>query len=179
MKIVDKPTYTRHITGELKRFDDRNTGFSRGAVEGDKYTLMHDNSVVNIEKQTAGKTILDHATWVAGRTVDYVVRRNLLGRKISPIYNKKYRLAHPDPLKMTEIIKETARWIGADMVGVAKLNPLWIYTHWGNQNVGDYRIKTFSNRLFKLTKKEEICPGMSILFCRHFLLWDYIFASNG
>ena len=135
MKIVDKPTYTKHNTGELKRFDDRNTGFSRGAVEGDKYTLMHDNSVVNIEKQTAGKTILDHATWVAGRTVDYVVRRNLLGREISPIYNKKYRLAHPDPLKMTEIIKETARWIGADMVGVAQLNPLWIYTHWGNQNV--------------------------------------------
>ncbi len=48
VKIVDKPTYTRHITGEHKRFDDRNTGFSRGAVEGDKYTLMHDNSVINI-----------------------------------------------------------------------------------------------------------------------------------
>jgi len=135
MKIVNEPTYTKHITGELKRFDDRNTGFSRGAVEGDKYTLMHDNSVLNIEKQATGKTILDHATWVAGRTVDYVVRRNLLGRNIVPIYNRKYRLKHPDPETMTKIIKEKARWIGADNVGVAKLNPLWIYTHWGIQNV--------------------------------------------
>lgn len=135
MRYVSEPTYKRYITSELKRFDDRNTGFSRGAVEGDKYTVMHDQSIQNIEKIAPGKTILDHARWVAGRTVDYVVRRNMLGREDRPIYNTKYRLESPDPSEITKIIKDTALWIGADMVGVAKLNPLWIYTHWGMQNV--------------------------------------------
>lgn len=135
MEYVKEPTYKRFITGELKSFDDRNTAFSRGAVEGNKYTAMHNQCIKNIEVASPGKTILDHATWVAGATVDYVVRRNLLGRETKPIYNTKYRLKDPDPVAMTRIIKEKALWIGADKVGVAKLNPLWIYSHWGNQNV--------------------------------------------
>ena len=135
MKYVTEPTYKRYITGDLKRFDDRHTGFSRGAVESDKYTAMHDQSVENIEKVIPGKTILDHAKWVSGRTVDYIVRKTKLARETPPIYNDKYRLKDPDPAAMTKVIKETALWIGADLVGVAELNPLWIYTHWGMQNV--------------------------------------------
>jgi len=135
MKYVKEPTYKKYITGELKRFDDRNTGFSRGHVEGNKYTAMHEQSIDNIKKAPRGQSILDHATWVAGATVDYVVRKNLLGREISPLYNTDYRLKNPDPAAMTATIKDTARWIGADMVGIAKVNPLWIYTHWGHQNV--------------------------------------------
>ena len=135
MRYVERPTYKRLITGELERFDDRNTAFSRGAVEGNKYAVMHDQCLSNVEKARPGKTLLDHATWVAGATVDYVVRGNLLGRETKPIYNTKYRLKDPDPVALTRIIKEKARWIGADMVGVAKLDPRWIYTNWGHQNV--------------------------------------------
>jgi reductive dehalogenase len=58
-----------------------------------------------------------------------------LGRVAVPVYNRKFKLKHPDAAAMTKTIKEKARWIGADMVGVAKLNPLWIYSHWGNHNV--------------------------------------------
>ncbi len=135
MKCVNEPTYKKFITGGIERFDDRNTGFARGAVEGDKYSVMHDKSIVNIEKRVPGKTILDHATWVAGRTVDYIMRKNNLARESAIIYNHKYRLKNPDPAAMTEIVKETALWIGANLVGVAKLNPLWVYTHWGKHNV--------------------------------------------
>ncbi len=134
MKRLDEPYYTKYITGPLKRFDERDTGFSRGADEGDKYTLMHRTSVDNIKKLIPGKTILDHAMWVAARTTDYILRKNALARKGAPIYNKEYRLKNPDPAAMTKVIKEMARWIGADLVGVAKLNPLWIYTHWGAHN---------------------------------------------
>ena len=129
MRYVKEPTYKRLITGELERFDDRNTAFSRGAVEGNKYTAMHDQCLSNVEKTRPGKTLLDHATWVAGATVDYVVRGNLLGRETKPIYNTVYRFKNPDPVALTEIIKEKALWIGADMVGVAELDPLWIYTN--------------------------------------------------
>lgn len=135
MRYVREPTYRQFITGELERFDDRNTAFSRGHVEGNKYTVMHDQCIENLKKGRPGQNILDHATWVAGATVDYVVRANLLGRETQPIYNTEYRLKNPDPAALTETIKEKALWIGADMVGVAKLNPSWIYTHWGNQNV--------------------------------------------
>jgi reductive dehalogenase len=135
MRFVDKPTYTRFITGELRRFDDRNTAFSRGAVDGQKYTRMHDQSLANLAKAVPGKTILDHATWVAGRTGDYTIRRAALGRECQPYYNRTYRLRDPNPAAMSRIVKQTAAWIGADRVGIARLNPLWIYTHWGMQNV--------------------------------------------
>lgn len=134
MRRVEQPTYTRFITGELKRFDERNTGFSRGAIEGDKYTAMHDRSIANIEKGMPGKTILDHATWVAGRTADYVLRKSKLARETPPTYNHKFRLRSAEPAAMTRVIKQTATWIGADLVGVARLNPMWIYTHWGLHN---------------------------------------------
>jgi hypothetical protein len=135
MRFVAEPTYKRFITGGLKRFDDRNTAFSRGAVEGEKYTRMHDQSLANLVKAVPGKTILDHATRVAGRTGDYIIRRAALGREHKPYYNKSYRLKNPDPVEMSRIIKEKAAWIGADLTGIARLNPLWIYTHWGLQNV--------------------------------------------
>jgi len=64
-----------------------------------------------------------------------VVRANLLGRETIPIYNNEYRLKNPNPKELTKIIKEKARWLGADDVGIAKINPAYIYTHWGNQNV--------------------------------------------
>ncbi len=130
MRYVKEPTYKRLITAELERFDDRNTGFSRGHVGSNKYTAMHNQCIKNFKKGRPGQTLLDHATWVAGATVDYVVRGNLLGRETKPIYNTEYTLKDPDPVALTKIIKEKALWIGADMVGIAELNPLWIYTHW-------------------------------------------------
>ena len=135
MKRLGNPTYTKYITGELKRFDDRNTAFSRGAVEGDRYTVMYQNGVNSMAKKLPGKTILDHAMGAAARTPDLIFRKTAYARNESPATNKLYRLQNPDPIAMTRIIKDMARWIGADQVGVTKLNPLWIYTHWGRHNV--------------------------------------------
>lgn len=134
MQYLNEPTYVKYITGGLKRFDERNTGFSRGAVEGDLYTRMHDKSVSNISKMVSGKTIFEHAQWVSGRTVDYILRKNALAREGAPIYNTKYKLKNTDPDQLTQTIKKVALWLGADLVGVAKLNPAWVYTHWGLHN---------------------------------------------
>lgn len=135
MKYVKDPTYKQFITGDIPRFDDRNTAFSKGQRQGNKYTSMHNKCVENLKKNKKGKTIIDAATFSAGATVDYVVRKNLLGRKIPPVYNTAYRLKSPAPEKMSRVIKKKAQWIGADLVGVAKTDPRWIYTHWGEQNV--------------------------------------------
>ncbi len=97
MKFAKEPTYKQYITGEVPRFDDRNTAFSRGHVEGNKYTAMHNKCITNFVKNKAGKSIIDHATFAAGPTVDYVVRKNLLGREMLPVYNKDYNLKSTDP----------------------------------------------------------------------------------
>ncbi len=76
MKFVKEPTYKKFITGDVPRFDDRNTAFSRGQVEGNKYTVMHNNCIENLKKNKSGKSIMDHATFVAGATVDYIVRKS-------------------------------------------------------------------------------------------------------
>ncbi len=135
MKFVKEPTYKQYITGEVPRFDDRNTAFSRGHVEGNKYTAMHNRCIENFKKNKTGKSIIDHATFAAGATIDYVVRKNLLGREMLPAYNKDYKLKSTDSEKLSKILKEKAKWIGADLVGIARVNPQWIYTHWGQQNV--------------------------------------------
>jgi epoxyqueuosine reductase len=134
MKVVAEPTYKKHIRGPIERFDDRNGGFSRGRVEGNKYTKMHERSVENIRKNVRGKTVLDHGLWVAGRTVDYVMRRTQYGRETIPQFNLEYRPENQNPKELTRTIKKVARWLGADLVGIARLNRDWVYSHWGDQN---------------------------------------------
>ncbi len=50
MRYVKEPTYTQFITGNIPRFDDRNTAFSKGQREGNKYTSMHNQCVENLKK---------------------------------------------------------------------------------------------------------------------------------
>jgi len=133
--VVREPTYKKFITGHLERFDERNNAFSFGANEGDKFTRMREKSIENIEREIPGKSILENAMRVAARTVDYVLRAEKLARSGDPIYNKYFRLKYPDPGAMTKIIKEMAKWLGADLVGIAKLNTLWLYTNWGKNSV--------------------------------------------
>jgi epoxyqueuosine reductase len=136
MKILKEPTYKRYVTGPFERFDDRMTGFSRGRVDpaGSKYDKMHQRSVENIRKNVKGKTVLDHGLWVAGRTVDYVMRRTQYGRETVAQFNREFKVEDRTPADLTKIIKRVARWLGADLVGVAKLNRSWVYSRWGDQN---------------------------------------------
>jgi epoxyqueuosine reductase len=135
MKRLKKPYYFKFITQEQKRFDDRNTGFSRGTKEGDKYALITRNALKYMEEKISGKTILDRAMVAAFRTVDYALRKTEHAREGSHTQNTTYRLKNPNPEALTRIVKDAARWIGADLVRVAKVNPLWIYSHWGIYNV--------------------------------------------
>jgi len=135
MRYLKEPYYRKDIIGPLKRFDDRNTGFSRGVHEENKYQSIFEKSVQNVEKAIPGRTILHHAINASSKTVDSVLRKTVLGREEGLVRNRTFRLKNPDPPSVTRIIKETARWFGADRVGVAELNPAWIYSHWGDHNV--------------------------------------------
>ena len=136
MKTVKEPTYKKHVTGPIERFDDRLTGFSRGRIDpaGSKYDKMHQRSVENIRKNVKGKTVLDHGLWVAGRTVDYVMRRTQYGRETVAQFNREFKADGMSPEENTRIVKRVARWLGADLVGIARLNRSWVYSRWGDQN---------------------------------------------
>jgi reductive dehalogenase len=43
-----------------------------------------------------------------------------------------------DPVQATELVKQFGLHIGADMVGICKVNPLWVYSHRGEIHYGNY-----------------------------------------
>jgi reductive dehalogenase len=46
--------------------------------------------------------------------------------------------AELDPAKATKIVKKWAKHLGADLVGVCKIDPRWAYTHRGRIHYGDW-----------------------------------------
>jgi reductive dehalogenase len=143
-KIVSEPTYKQFIVGELQRFDESNHVYSRvdrGEVipleiipKGDlsKSAVHRIFSFNSDRKNRRGYTQADYALRWAGRTIDYQARRYLHGREIEP---KDHRMAIDDVDKVTNLIKKTAKWFGADMVGIAPLNKTWVYSHWGDHSI--------------------------------------------
>lgn len=140
MSKVKEPTYKRFITGPLLRFNDRNGGFSRlqrdevPKEEGQQAPgsvmdkLVHKDSSV---KERKGYEQKDYALAWAGRTVDYVIRRNLYSRD-SAIAETAVDVS--DRAAITRQVKSAARWFGADLVGICEVNPSWVYSHWGDYN---------------------------------------------
>ncbi len=140
MRKVKEPTYKRFITGPLLRFNDRNGGFSRlqrdevPKEEGQQAPgsvmdkLVHKDSSV---KERKGYEQKDYALAWAGRTVDYVIRRNLYSRD-SAIAETAVDVS--DRAAIPRQVKSAARWFGADLVGICEVNPSWVYSHWGDYN---------------------------------------------
>jgi reductive dehalogenase len=55
-----------------------------------------------------------------------------LGREIEP---KSPPVEIDDIQRMTNLIKKTGKWFGADLVGIGPLNRTWVYSHWGDHSV--------------------------------------------
>ena len=143
MSRVTKATYERFITGPIPRFDDRNSGFSkleRGEIAApDNIEKQKGGAATIIERALTRDTTLeekdgyrqeDYALKQAGRTVD-AFRKYLFSRDAEV---DEDRVDASDRVAMTRKIKRVARWFGADRVGICKINPSWIYSHWGDNN---------------------------------------------
>lgn len=142
-KKISEPTYKRFIVGELKRFNEANHAFSRvdrGEIippeeipEGDAKVPVHNIFTFNPNrKEKRGYRQSDYALRWAGRTIDYVARRHFFGRDDKP---QKPPVAIDDIRRMTNLIKKTAKWFGADLVGIGPLNRTWVYSRWGDHSV--------------------------------------------
>lgn len=145
MKQAPKTTYHPFITGPILRFDDRNSGFSQFHREqaekidmqagGDKPSS---SSTVRLQKGDPSKIEKrkgfgkkDYALSWAGRTIDYLVRKNYYTRD-SDVADEQVPIS--DRSSMALQVKTAAKWLGADGVGICEANPAWIYSHWGEYN---------------------------------------------
>ncbi len=142
-RVLD-PTYKKFIVGELRRFDESNHVYSRvdrGELippevipkGGSSKSAVHRIFTFDaVRKQAPGYSQADYALRWAGRTIDYLSRQNLYGREIEP---SPIRFEADNVQGITDLIKKTAKWFGASLVGIAPLNRLWVYSHWGDHSI--------------------------------------------
>ena len=136
---IDRPTYD--IVGELIRFDERDTVFSRerlvpGSPEERAYHAVHPERI-EIDGRIATFIETVGQPEESGSQIDAA----LYSATFDPIAG----LALPDvvggqeapgqveaePMAMASRIKALARHLGADDVRIGPLNPAWVYSHRG------------------------------------------------
>lgn len=141
---VSEPTYTKYIVGEIPRFDESRQAYSRalrgefspdgaGPKEAPAGPAHHQVFRFNADREKRpGFSRTDFALRWAGRTLDFVGRKNLIGRESEPTAP---RVEITDPYRITKIVKNAARWFGADLVGITALDRSWVYSHRGDNSV--------------------------------------------
>lgn len=133
---------------ELKRFSEKDIAFKKVSEElgAPWMTLWFKNMLGNVKESKIGKTVSvgspkearEHvAFWVAAATWNRVAgpygegleNKGLLSWKPInvPAMFRGNPDADPNPADLTKKIKQIARFVGANRVGVAKLNPKWVY----------------------------------------------------
>ena len=141
VRQVDEPTYYQFLTDKVKKFDERNTIFSR--IAWDEGYQQRVGKVMPFVTQTdpsflEGNALVAGAIYVdqtAGSFHPYYpgyfghIRDNgglySWDDEINP---EKYPIG--DPAEMSDRIKKVARFYGADLVGISKIDPRWVYENY-------------------------------------------------
>ena len=148
----------KYIVGKIERFNSSNSTFARPSWDADFMKLLDDWSFVGDVKDRAGYRLEDQslrwasrrgsqlmetfnnnkpnpsetalavtAAWKAGMAT----RPTVIGSAYRPPEGVKINT--DNPAKTTQIIKKAARYFGADIVGVCKLERRWVYSHAGGK----------------------------------------------
>jgi ferredoxin len=133
-----------YVTGEVARYDERDMVFARNSIPPgtqmyDEYYGLHPE----YEEMDAGRRSKGGTVGPRPGAIDKGHRPNLAMTKsaycvlptlgpqqaISPEQgNEPYTM---DPHNASEIVKGYARHLGADLVGICRVNQLWAYSHRG------------------------------------------------
>ena len=140
IKRVDEPTFTDYLV-DVKRFDEKNTIFSRIAWDEDyqqrvgkvmPFVTQTDPSFMEGNALVAGAIHVDDT---AGSLHPYYPGYFGHIREFGGLYNwedevnpEKYPIS--DPALMSERIKQVARIYGADLVGITKVDKRWLYENY-------------------------------------------------
>jgi len=139
VKELDSPTY-KVDKGKLERFDSRLMIFNR--INLDKNWVGYgrtekENALKNISENKAGYTRLDYSLKEAAWTVHdawlEAVSQSRIPRPRGSVLGSEWYNKEMDINKITEIsdhVKKAAKFFGANLVGITKLNRYWLFKNW-------------------------------------------------
>ncbi len=140
IKRVEEPTFTQYLV-DVQRFDEKNTIFSRIAWDeayqqrvGNvmPFVTLTDPSFQEGNALVAGAIQVDDK---AGSFHPYYPGYFGHIREFDGLYGWEDEVSDQkfpvdDPELMSEKIKKVARFYGADLVGITKIDPKWIYENY-------------------------------------------------
>lgn len=147
-----------HVVGEGERFDERDIVFARQRMQADgspqqaavyrRYYDTHpDREAPDAQRRSKGLlgtvASIDQgwppnvAMLHAGFDMPDILGPHGVGEPDSHAQAGR-ETVNTDPAQATERVKNLARHIGADMVGVCKVNPLWVYSHRGEIHYNNF-----------------------------------------
>jgi len=117
------------------RFDERNTVFAR--VHWDKDASFHETDYrgeaqAKIALGEEGYSRIEFARLLASWTVHDCFGGAFSWKRLGradPAMMQLGKVDVADPAAMSEEVRKTARMFGADLVGIARVNERWIYSH--------------------------------------------------
>jgi len=118
-----------------RRFDERQTAFARQHWDREASYYERDyraDAPERVSTGDAGYTRVELARLLASWTVHNCFSGAFSWKRLGQADAALMRLGRhvvDDPARMTAETKETARTFGADLVGVCRLDPRWVYSH--------------------------------------------------
>lgn len=139
-----------HLEGDVERFDERDVVFARVRLTPEKkpyYRAYYDErqDQEQVDSQRRAKGLLGRLGSIDNsyQPLNAMVHAafdipDLLGpsAKSSPVGGQERKQL--DPAQATEMVKQLGLHIGADMVGICRVNPLWVYSRRGEIHYGNY-----------------------------------------
>ena len=150
VRRVGQPTYTRFLTADLARFDQRNHALSRSSWDRD-YQRELGSAVPRPGRESPAEMLEGYARVSGAIYVDDTagsLNPNYGGysghlQDSAGLYNwddpvspNQYPVM--DPAAVSQRIKHMARFYGADLVGICRLDPRWVYSHYFDMETAAY-----------------------------------------
>ncbi len=149
IRRVDQPTYSEFLMGQVGRFDERNTVFSRTIWDEEYQALVQEAAAkapADDLQALEGRALVAGAIYVddtAGMLhpnyYGYMGHMNDVGGLYAwddPVNPAQFPV--PDPAWMSGRIKEVARFYGADLVGICEVDQHWMYSHTFERATGNH-----------------------------------------
>ncbi|MDZ7843976.1 MAG: reductive dehalogenase [Anaerolineales bacterium] len=147
-KQVNEPTYAQYLTDKIKPFNEKNTVFSRTLWDEEYQEKLKeyaakapplDQEAIEGQALVAGSIYVDDtAGSLHPNYYGYFGHIHGAGGLYSwddPVSDVNYQVSNRK--KMTQRIKEAARFYGANLIGITKIDSKWIYSPYFERNTGD------------------------------------------